>query len=66
MSEEEKQPAAYKLPSEVRVQIQAMEARMDCIHNTPLTAHKDLPALTDKQLDCINAFALRDEIRHLR
>jgi hypothetical protein len=37
-------------------------ARMDAIRDAPFPDDMDLPRLTQKQLDRIAAFALRDEI----
>ena len=54
----------YQLPSEVRVQAKAMEERFDEIRNLPLPFDDELPSLTQKQKQRIEAFSLRDEIRN--
>jgi hypothetical protein len=53
----------YSLPPEVVELAKAMEERLDRIRNAPLPDDTDLPPLSQKQLDRIEAFALRDEIR---
>lgn len=44
----------------------AMEEKLDRVRNAPLPADEDLPPLTQKQSDRMEAFALRDEVRGLR
>lgn len=62
----EVQDDAYNLPPEVLAMVKDMEEKLDRVRNAPPPADKDLPPLTQKQLDRIEAFALRDEIRGLR
>lgn len=64
--EVEVQDDAYTLPPEVLAMAKAMEEKLDRIRNAPPPADEDLPPLTQKQLDRIEAFALRDEVRGLR
>lgn len=64
--EVEVQDDAYTLPPEVSAMAKAMEEKLDRIRNAPLPADEDLPPLTQKQLDRMEAFALRDEVRGLR
>lgn len=56
----------YELPPEVLALALAMEEKLDRVRNAPLPADEDLPPLTPKQLERMEAFALRDEIRGLR
>lgn len=60
------QGAPYELPPEVVAMAKEMEERLDRIRNQPLSGADDLPALTDKQLERIEAFDLRDEVRSMR
>ncbi|HBA67479.1 MAG TPA: hypothetical protein DCZ48_15160 [Methylococcaceae bacterium] len=64
--EVEVQDDAYTLPPEVLAMAKAMEEKLDRIRNAPPPADEDLPPLTQKQLDRIEAFALREEVRGLR
>ncbi len=64
--EVEVQDDAYTLPPEVLAMAKAMEEKLDRIRNAPLPVDEDLPPLTQKQLDRMEAFALRDEVRGLR
>jgi hypothetical protein len=64
--EVEVQGDAYTLPPEVLAMAKAMEEILDRIRNAPPPADEDLPPLTQKQLDRIEAFALREEVRGLR
>jgi hypothetical protein len=54
-------PATYNLPSEVLAQAQAMQDRLDAIRNAPLPPDDELPELTNKQRERIEAFALRED-----
>jgi len=58
--------ANYTLPPEVEVLSQAMADRLERIRNAPLPSEDQLPPLTQKQLNRIEAFALRDEFRKMR
>lgn len=62
---EMKQPH-YVLPQEVQALAKEMEERLDRIRNAPMLDDTDLPPLNQKQLDRIEAFAVRDEIRSRR
>lgn len=53
----------YELPPEVLTMAMAMEEKLDQVRNAPLPADEDLPPLTQKKLERIEASALRDEIR---
>lgn len=64
--EVEVQDDAYTLPPEVLAMAKAMEEKLDRIRNATPHADEDLPPLTQKQLDRIEAFALREEVRGLR
>jgi hypothetical protein len=57
---------AYNLPQHVIERAKATLARMETIKNTPLPADQEQPELTAKQMERIEAFALRDEIKGLR
>jgi hypothetical protein len=63
---QEAHQATYLLPPEVEALAKAMEERLDRIRNAPLPDDADLPPLSQKQLDRIEAFAMRDEIRSSR
>ena len=57
---------AYKVPQEVIDRAKTLLARMEDIKNAPLPPDEDLPELTEKQRERIEAFSLRDEIKGLR
>ena len=57
------EPNLYNLPQEVIDQAKALLARMDAIRNAPLPPDNDLPELTPKQLERIDAFELRAQMR---
>ncbi|MBJ6609723.1 MAG: hypothetical protein JG718_05125 [Candidatus Thiothrix moscowensis] len=53
----------YQLPPEALALALVMEEKLDQIRNAPAPNDADLPPLTAKQLERIEAFSLRDEIR---
>lgn len=53
----------YNLPPELFERAKAMLAKMDAIRNAPLPSDDDLPELTEKQLNNIEAFELRAQLR---
>ncbi len=59
-------PPLHGLPAEVIERARMTLARMEAIKNAPLPPDEYLPDLTEKQLERIDAFALRDEIKGLR
>lgn len=56
----------YVLPPEAEALAIAMQSRLDSIRDAPLPGDADLPRLSQRQLDRIRAFGLRDEIRKSR
>ena len=56
-------PSARPLPPEAEAYARALEERLDRIRNAPLPDDANLPPLTQKQLERMEAFALRDELR---
>ena len=54
-------PPAYNLPPEVLALAQAMRDKLDAIRDAPLPPDDELPELTEKQLERIEAFALRED-----
>lgn len=56
----------FNLPAEVVERAQATLAHMEAIKNAPIPADEALPELTEKQLERLEVFALRDEIKGLR
>jgi len=60
-AEIEKDPSPYHLPPEVVDMANKMEKETDEILNAPLPLNEALPELTEKQLDRIEAFALRED-----
>lgn len=56
----------YALPPEAEALALVMQSRLDSIRYAPLPGDADLPPLSQKQLDRIAAFGLRDEIRKSR
>lgn len=58
--EVETQPP-YNLPSEVYERAKAMREKFDAILDAPLPPDDELPELTEKQLERMAAFELRDE-----
>ena len=57
---------AYNIPPAVLDRAKALLARMADIKNAPLPPDEDLPELTEKQRERIEALSLRDEIKGLR
>lgn len=56
-------PSARPLPPEAEAYARALEERLERIRNAPFPDDADLPPLTEKQLERMEAFALRDELR---
>lgn len=56
----------HTVSEEVLMLAREMRKQLDAIRDTPLPPDDELPDLTEKQLDRIEAFALRDEIKGLR
>lgn len=56
-------PTAYTLPPEAEADAADLLARLDRIRNALLPEDAELPPLSQKQLDRLEAFALRDELR---
>lgn len=56
----------HAVSEEVLMLAREMCDHFDAIRDTPLPPDDELPDLTEKQLDRIEAFALRDEIKGLR
>ena len=54
------------LPEELRKQARETLDRLAEIRNSPLPAEDELPDLTAKQKERIQAFALREEIKRMR
>ncbi len=54
---------AYRLPPGADVYARAMQERLDRIRNAPWPDEAELPPLTQKQRDRMEAFALRDELK---
>lgn len=54
------------LPADLVERAKASLARLEALKNAPLPVAEALPELTEKQLDRIEAAALRDEIKGLR
>jgi len=54
-------PVTYHLPPEVLAQAQAMRDRLDAIRHALLPPDDELPELTAKQRERIEAFALRED-----
>jgi hypothetical protein len=57
---------AYTLAPEVQALADAIMERLDRIRNAPLPPDEALPALSQKQGDRMDAFALRDDLRSER
>ena len=53
----------YNLPPEVLALAQAMVDKFEAIRNAPLPSDDELPALTPKQLERIEAVELRAQMR---
>jgi len=64
--EELETQGSAEVPPDVVERARTMLARMEAIKNAPLSAEEDLPELTQKQLDRLDASALRDEIKGMR
>ena len=60
------QASPNNLPPEVIKRAQELLERMEKIRNAPLPPDDEIPELTEKQLERIEAFTLRDEIKELR
>jgi len=59
--EEVKETTPYDLPPEVTKMAEEMERKTDEILNAPFSPDEELPELTEKQLDRIVAFELRED-----
>ena len=59
--EEIKETTHYDLPSDVIKMAVEMERKTDEILNAPFPPDEELPELTEKQMDRIAAFNLREE-----
>lgn len=55
------QEQSYVLPPEVLASARAARERLDAIRNSPLPPDEELPALTEKHLERIAAFELRED-----
>ncbi len=55
-----------QIPDELKQQANELLDKLEAIRNPPISLGEELPELTEKQLERINAFALRDEIRSMR
>lgn len=64
--EEIEMQAPRNLLPEVVERAKATLVRMEAIRNAPLPPDSGLPELTEKQLERIEAFELRDEIKAIR
>ena len=64
--EEVESPAPCNAHPAVLERAQAMLAHMAAIKNAPLSPDEAIPELSEKQQECIEAFALREEIKNLR
>jgi hypothetical protein len=51
----------YNLPSDVIERARVMRERLDAIRNAPLPPDAELPELTEKQLERMAAFELRED-----
>lgn len=51
----------YNLPPEVIERARTMRENLDAIRNAPLPPDEELPEITEKQLDRIAAFELRED-----
>lgn len=51
----------HNLPPEVLAHAQVMRNKLDAIRNAPLPPDDKLPELTEKQLERIGAFELRED-----
>lgn len=54
------------IPADLLERAQVTLSRMKAIKNAPLPADDQIPELTEKQLERIDAYALRDEIKGMR
>lgn len=57
------QPNPHMLPNESWQRAQQMLARFEAIRNAPLPPDDELPPLTPKQIERIEAFELRAQLR---
>lgn len=51
----------YDLPKEVVEEADRMRARLDAIRNAPLPPDDELPPVSDKSMERMRAFALRED-----
>jgi len=59
----EDQDKPYHLPEDLLKEVNRMQGKFEAIRNEALLPDSDLPELTEKQLQRIEAFAWRDEVR---
>ena len=64
--EELESAVPFDLPPEVLARAQALRQRLEAIRNAPTPPDEELPELTQRQVERLEAFALRDEIKGLR
>jgi hypothetical protein len=55
----------FDLPLKVLARAQALRQRLGAIRNAPPPSDEELPELTQQQLERLETFALRDEIKGL-
>ena len=56
----------YTIAESVKEKSREIKAKLDRIRNAPLPEEDELPELTEKQQERIEAFALREEIKRYR
>jgi hypothetical protein len=57
---------SYELPEDLKQQSRQILNRLAQIRHSPLPPEDELPELTEKQQERIEAFALREEIKRMR
>ena len=63
---EQSEKAKARVPQEVKDASRKMRTRLDQIRNAPLPQDDELPELTEKQQERMEAFALREELKGAR
>lgn len=63
---EQPDPSLANIPADLLARAQATLSRMEAIKNAPLPVDENIPELTERQLERVEAFALRDEIKGMR
>ena len=66
LDEEVESPVPFNPPPAVLERAQATLAHMAATKNAPRTPDEEPPELSERQQECVEAFAVREEVKNLR